>query len=88
VDLTQHCYHTASLAGEMPKAVNAALTLIHITANVEMYGPGGFYVDPVLKETIVGQVRYSGWHSNSVMAMLHRFSCNQSSRLVGVCVPP
>ena len=54
VDLSPHSHHTASLAAEMAAAVNAKLTLVHITAGVEIYGPGGSHVDPVLKEKTVG----------------------------------
>jgi nucleotide-binding universal stress UspA family protein len=54
VDLSHHNRHTASLAAEMAAAVDATLTLIHITADVEIWGPGGSYVDPVWQETIVG----------------------------------
>jgi nucleotide-binding universal stress UspA family protein len=54
VDLSPHSNHTASLAAEMAAAVDAKLTLVHITASVEIYGPGGSHVDPVWKETIVG----------------------------------
>jgi len=46
--------HTASLAAEMAAAVDAKLTFVHITASMEIYGPGGSNVDPVWKETIVG----------------------------------
>jgi nucleotide-binding universal stress UspA family protein len=54
VDLSPHSHHTASLAAEMAAAVNATLTLVHITASVEFYGPGGSHLDPVLKEKTVG----------------------------------
>ncbi|MGD1092026.1 MAG: universal stress protein [Bryobacteraceae bacterium] len=54
VDLTPHNRHTASLAAEMAAAVDATLTLVHITSSVEIYGPGGFRVDPAWKEMIVG----------------------------------
>ena len=54
VDLGHHNRHTVSLAAEMAAAVDATLTLVHITAGVEMWGPGGSYVDPVWRETIVG----------------------------------
>jgi hypothetical protein len=46
--------HPASLAAEMAVPVDAGLTLVHITASVEMYGPGGLYVNPEWKQTIVG----------------------------------
>lgn len=54
VELNGHSRHTVSLAAEMAAAVNATLTLVHITSSVEIYGPGGFRVDPAWKETIVG----------------------------------
>ena len=43
-----------SLAAEMAAAVDATLTLVHITSSVEICGPGGSHVDPVWKERIVG----------------------------------
>lgn len=54
VELDPHSRHTASLAAEMAAAVDATLTLVHITGSVEMFGPGGSHVDPVWKEKIVG----------------------------------
>jgi nucleotide-binding universal stress UspA family protein len=54
VDLKPHSRHTVSLAAEMAAAVDATLTLVHITGSVEIFGPGGSHVDPVWKETIVG----------------------------------
>ena len=54
VELNPHSSHTVSLAAEMAAAVDATLTLVHITGSVEIFGPGGFHVDPVWKEKIVG----------------------------------
>jgi len=54
VDLTPHNRHTLLRAAEMAAAVDAALTLVHITSSLEMYGPGGSYVDAEWKKTIVG----------------------------------
>jgi nucleotide-binding universal stress UspA family protein len=54
VELDGHSGHTVSLAAEMAAAVNATLTLVHITGSVEIYGPGGSRVDPEWKEKIVG----------------------------------
>ena len=54
VDLSPHCLHTATRAAEMAAAVEATLTLVHITAGVEIWGPGGTHVDPEWKEKIVG----------------------------------
>ena len=54
VDLNYHSRNTVSRAAEMAAAVDATLTLVHVTAGAEIYGPGGSHVDPVWKETIVG----------------------------------
>ena len=54
VELDGHSRHTVSLAAAMATAVNATLTLVHITGSVEIYGPGGSHVDPGWKEKIVG----------------------------------
>ncbi len=54
VNLNAHSRHTVTLAAEMAAAVDAALTLVHITAGVEVWGPGGSHVDPVWQERIVG----------------------------------
>ena len=54
VDLSPHSRHTVSLAAKMAAAVDATLTLVHITVGVEIYGPGGFHIDPVWKAAIVG----------------------------------
>ena len=54
VDLSDHSHQTASLAAEMAAAVDATLTLVHVTASVETFGPGGSHVDPAWKEAIVG----------------------------------
>ena len=54
VELNPHSSHTVSLAAEMAAAVDATLTLVHITGSVEIFGPGGSHVDPAWKEKIVG----------------------------------
>jgi nucleotide-binding universal stress UspA family protein len=54
VDSNYHSRNTVSRAAEMAAAVDATLTLVHVTAGAEIYGPGGSHVDPVWKETIVG----------------------------------
>ncbi len=53
MELNGHSRHTVSLAAEIAEAVNATLTLVHITSSVEFYGPGGSQVDPVWKKTFV-----------------------------------
>jgi nucleotide-binding universal stress UspA family protein len=54
VELNGHSRHTVSLASGIAEAVDATLTLVHITSSVEFYGPGGSQVNPALKETVVG----------------------------------
>jgi nucleotide-binding universal stress UspA family protein len=54
VELNLHNRHTVSRAAAMATAVDASLTLVHITDSVEVYGPGGPRVDPIWKEKIVG----------------------------------
>jgi nucleotide-binding universal stress UspA family protein len=54
VDLSPHSHRTVSLAAELAAAVEATLTLVHVTSSVDRYGAGGSYVDPAWKETIVG----------------------------------
>jgi nucleotide-binding universal stress UspA family protein len=54
VDLTQHNRHTLTHAAEMAAAVDAALTLVHITSSVASFGPGGDHIDADWKRTIVG----------------------------------
>ena len=53
-DLSPHCPHTVARAAEFATAVDATLTLVHVTASVEMFGPGGNSVDPEWKARIVG----------------------------------
>ena len=54
VDLSPHSRNTVSRAAQMAAEFGARLTLVHVTAGVEMYGPGGSYVLPELKEELVG----------------------------------
>ena len=54
LDLGLHSHHTVSSAAQMAAAVDATLTLVHVTDSVEHYGPGGSYVDPVWKERLAG----------------------------------
>lgn len=53
VELNLHSRHAVSLAAGMAVAVDATLKLVHITAGVEIYGPGGSHVDLAWKEKIV-----------------------------------
>ena len=54
VELNGRSRHTVSLAASIAAAVDATLTLVHITSSVEFYGPGGSHVDPEWRKTIVG----------------------------------
>jgi len=54
VDLSHHSRNTVSRAAQMAAEFGARLTLVHITAGVEMYGPGGFHVIPEVKAELVG----------------------------------
>ena len=54
VELNPHNRHTLARAAEMAAAVDATLTVVHITGSVEFFGPGGYWVNPEWKETIVG----------------------------------
>jgi nucleotide-binding universal stress UspA family protein len=53
VDLSGHSHQTVSVAAEMAAAVGATLSLVHITASVEIFGPGGSHVDPAWQKTVV-----------------------------------
>ena len=54
VDLRPHNRHTLSRAAEISAALDATLTLVHITSSVEFFGPGGTYVNAEWKKTLVG----------------------------------
>ncbi len=54
VGASHHSHHTLSMAAETAAAVDATLTIVHVTAGVETYGPGGSHVDPDWKTAIVG----------------------------------
>jgi len=41
IDLSAHSRHTASRAAQIAAQFDAQLTLVHITAGVQTYGPGG-----------------------------------------------
>ena len=53
-DLSPHSLHTISLAAGLAAAVDATLTLVHVTAGVETFGPGGTHIDLAWQEAIVG----------------------------------
>jgi nucleotide-binding universal stress UspA family protein len=54
VELNGHSRHTVPLAAGIAAALDAKLTLVHITESVEMFGPGGSHIDPLFREQIVG----------------------------------
>jgi len=54
VDLTPHSRNTVSRAAQIAAEFGAGLALVHITAGVEVYGPGGSHVAPEWKEALQG----------------------------------
>jgi nucleotide-binding universal stress UspA family protein len=54
VDLGPRSRKTVSWAAWMAAEFRARLTLAHVTGGVELWGPGGSYVDPAWKEALVG----------------------------------
>ena len=53
VDLTPHDRKTVSWAAQMAAEFGARLTLAHVTAGVEFWGPGGSYANRKWKEALV-----------------------------------
>jgi nucleotide-binding universal stress UspA family protein len=53
VDFTSRDRKAVSWAAQIAADFGARLTLAHVTAGVELWGPGGNYVVPRLKETLV-----------------------------------
>jgi nucleotide-binding universal stress UspA family protein len=54
VDLTPRSHRAVSWAAQLAAEFNARLTLAHVTASVELWGPGGSYVNPGWKQQLVG----------------------------------
>jgi nucleotide-binding universal stress UspA family protein len=54
VDLGPHSHGTAARAAQIATDFGARLTLVHVTAAVEIYGPGGLEVVTQLKDELVG----------------------------------
>jgi nucleotide-binding universal stress UspA family protein len=54
VDLTEHSRHTVSRAANLAAEFGASLTLVHITTGIQSYGPGGSYIKPEWKATVIG----------------------------------
>ena len=53
VEFNPHDQKTVSWAAQMAAEFGARLTLAHVTAGVEFWGPGGSYVNPEWKEALV-----------------------------------
>src|ERR1039458_10015891 len=53
VDFGPRSHKTVSWAAQMAAEFGARLTLAHVTAGVELWGPGGSYVNPRWKEELV-----------------------------------
>ena len=54
MELNEHSRHTVLVAAGIAAAVDAQLTLVHITDSVERFDPGGSHIDPVLKAQSAG----------------------------------
>jgi nucleotide-binding universal stress UspA family protein len=54
VDFGPRSHKTVSWATQMATEFGARLTLAHVTAGVELWGPGGSYVVPEWKKALVG----------------------------------
>ncbi|MGA2334378.1 MAG: universal stress protein [Terriglobales bacterium] len=54
VDFGPRSHKTVSWAAQMGAEFGAHLTLAHVTPSVELWGPGGSYVVPQWKESLVG----------------------------------
>jgi nucleotide-binding universal stress UspA family protein len=54
VDLGPRSHKAVSWAAQMATEFGARLTLAHVTASVEIWGPGGSYVNPRWKQELVG----------------------------------
>jgi nucleotide-binding universal stress UspA family protein len=58
VDLGPHSTEVVSWAAPMAAEFGARLTLAHVTASVEFWGPGGSYVDQKWKAGLVGDASH------------------------------
>ena len=54
IDFNSYNHNTVSWAAQMAAEFGASLTLAHVTAGVEIWGPGGSWVNPEWKEVLVG----------------------------------
>lgn len=54
VDFKPHSHRTVTWAVNLADEVGACLTLAHVTASVEVWGPGGTHVNPRCQDELVG----------------------------------
>ena len=54
VDFSSRSHKTVSWAAQMASEFGGRLTLVHVTASVELWGPGGDYINPKWNEALVG----------------------------------
>jgi nucleotide-binding universal stress UspA family protein len=54
VDFKPHSHKTVTWAAQMATKFGGRLTLAHVTAEVELWGPGGSYANQEWKEDLVG----------------------------------
>jgi len=54
IDFGPSSHKAVSWAAQIAAKFGARLALVHVTASVEFWGPGGSYVDPKWKEALVG----------------------------------
>jgi len=54
IDLSSRSNQVVSWAAQMAAEFGARLTLAHVTGSVELWGPGGVYVDQKWKNAVVG----------------------------------
>jgi len=58
IDLGPRSQETVSLAAQTAAEFRARLTLVHVTASVDLWGPGGDYIDSRWKEELVGDASH------------------------------
>lgn len=67
VDFTAYNQKAVSWAAQIAGEFQAGLTLVHVTPGVELWGPGGNYVNPELKEEYVG---YASRHMEEFLQVM------------------
>ncbi len=69
VDFTTYNHKAVSWAVQMAAEFGARLTLAHVTPGVELWGPGGSYVNRELKEALVGNASHHMSEFQKVMGI-------------------